>query len=169
MASARDVFDPIALLQALDRQRVGYVVIGGLARVIQGSDELTDGLDIVPSTKEENLRRLGLALAELDARGPGGTTLAPDQDLTAEPVLELQSRAGELKIVPQPVGTRGYDDLRRAASREPLGHGLRPAVASIGDLARMLAALGRDQDLGRLRTVRRLAELERELHRGLER
>ena len=39
-----------------------YVVIGGLGRVIHGSDELTDGIDIVPSMREENLRRLGLAL-----------------------------------------------------------------------------------------------------------
>jgi hypothetical protein len=162
----RDVFDPIALLQALDRQRVGYIVIGALARVIQGSDELTDGVDIVPSTKAENLRRLGLALADLNARRPDGTALTPGQDLAAESVLELRTDVGELKIVPEPVGTRGYDDLRRAASREPLGHGLRPAVASIGDLARMLAARGREEDLAPLRTLRRLVELERELHRG---
>ena len=54
-----EVFDPIAVLQALDGQRVTYIVIGGLGRVIHGSDELTDGIDIVPSTRDENLRRLG--------------------------------------------------------------------------------------------------------------
>jgi len=36
-----DAFDPIAVMQALDRQRVTYIVIGGLGRVIHGSDELT--------------------------------------------------------------------------------------------------------------------------------
>jgi hypothetical protein len=50
-------FDPYALLHALERQRVTYVVIGGLGRVLHGSGEVTDGLDIVPSTREENLRR----------------------------------------------------------------------------------------------------------------
>ena len=49
-ADGRADFDPIALLQALDRHRVSYVVVGALGRVIHGSDELTDGLDIVPST-----------------------------------------------------------------------------------------------------------------------
>ena len=67
-----ELFDPIAVLQALDGQRVTYIVIGGLGRVIHGSDELTDGIDIVPSTREENLRRLGLALDELNARGADG-------------------------------------------------------------------------------------------------
>ena len=58
---------------------------------------------------------------------------------------------GELKIVPEPAGTRGgYDDLRRAATREPIGKGLRPRVASTADLARMLAALGREPDMPRL-------------------
>lgn len=66
-----------------------------------------------------------------------------------------------------PDGTRGWDDLRRAANREPLGHGLRPSVASPGDLARMLAASDRDEDAPKLRRLRRLIELERELSRGL--
>ena len=69
---ARPKFDPIAVLQALDRQRVSYVVIGALARVIQGSVELTDGIDLVPSTRVENLRRLQLALEELNAAAQTG-------------------------------------------------------------------------------------------------
>ena len=164
-----EVFDPIAVLQALDGQRVTYIVIGGLGRVIHGSDELTDGIDIVPSTREENLRRLGLALDELNARGADGKSPVLERDLVGKPVLELRTDAGELKIVPEPVGTRGYDDLRRAASREPLGQGVRPSVASLGDHARMLAALGREQDLEPLHTVRRLVELELERSRGRSR
>ena len=48
---ARAHFDPYALLQALEEQRVTYVVVGALGRVLHGSDELTDGLDIVPSLR----------------------------------------------------------------------------------------------------------------------
>ncbi len=164
-----DVFDPIAALRALDRHRVAYIIIGALGRVIQGSDELTDGIDIVPSPREPNLRRLALALDDLNARRMDGQKVAPEDNLATEPVVELETDAGELKIVVEPAGTRGYDDLRRAASREPLGAGLRPSVASLGDHARMLAALGREQDAIRLRTVRRLIELERELGVGLQR
>jgi hypothetical protein len=160
-------FDPYTLMEALERHRVTYIIVGGLGRVIHGSDELTDGLDIVPSTREENLRRLGLALEDLNARRPGGRPLVFERDLARQPVLELETDAGELKIVPDPTGTRGYDDLRHRAVREPLGHGLRPAVASVDDHARMLAALDREQDQVPLQTIQRLIELERELHRGL--
>ena len=168
MASTES-FDPIAALRTLDQRRVAYIVVGGLGRVIQGSTELTDGTDIVPSMREDNLRKLALALDDLDAARTDGKALRLDEDLTRETVLELDTAAGEVKIVPEPAGTRGYDDLRRAASREPLGSGLRPSIASLGDHARMLAALGREQDAAKLRTVRRLIELERQLGLGIER
>jgi len=164
----REPFDPIAILQALDAHRVAYIVVGALGRVIHGSDELTDGLDIVPSLREENIRRLGLALTDLDARRPDGKSPQLDRDI-AQPVLELRTETGELKIVPEPAGTRGFDDLRRGSAREPLGRGVRPSVASLGDHARMLAALNREEDRERLRILRRLIELDRgrSHHRGL--
>jgi hypothetical protein len=163
---APEPFDPIAILQALDAHRVGYIVIGALGRVIHGSDELTDGIDIVPSPKDENMRRLGLALDDLNARRSDGRPPALERDLP-QAVLALRTDAGELKVVLEPAGTRGFDDLRRGSAREPLGRGVRPSVASIGDHARMLAALNREQDLEPLRTVRRLIELDRS--RGLSR
>jgi len=163
-------FDPYAILTALERQRITYILIGGFARVIQGTEELTQGLDLTPSTRGENLRRLAMALDDLDARLLNGKRPELGRDLARGPVLELRTGAGELKIVPEPAGTRGgYDDLRRAATREPIGRGLRPRVASIGDLARMLAALGRDQDLPPLQQLRTLAELERSLIREIGR
>ena len=163
MADSDSRFDPLGMIAALDRHRVSYIVIGGFARVIQGADETTRGVDIVPSTRPENLRRLGLALDELDASPADGG----DRVLTelSEQPYALRTGLGELKVVTVPAGTGGYDDLRRAARREPLGRGVRPAVASTGDLARMLAA---HEGAGRaLAQLRRLAELERE--RGIDR
>jgi hypothetical protein len=163
-------FDPYGLLQALDRHRVTYIVIGGFARVIQGTEEITRGLDIVPSTREENLQRLDAALRDLGARRPDGRELTLDEDaIAARPVLELATEHGELKIVPEPIGTRGYDDLRRAATREPLGRGVRPSVASIGDLARMVSALGDEERVPQLLQLRRLVELELVRERVIER
>ena len=80
--------------------------------------------------------------------------------------VELTTDRGELKVIPEPEGTRGYEDLRRAATREHIGHGLRPAIASLGDLSRMLAALGREDDMPKLLDMRRLAELE--ISHGIE-
>lgn len=164
-AASRPEFDPIGIFKTLDRARVTYVVIGALARVLQGTDELTDGVDVVPAMREENQRRLDLALEELNARRRDGKRKLA---LTGKDVLELDTDLGELKIVPEPAGTRGFDDLRRAASREYLGSGVRVAVASIGDLARMTAALGREQDEPALRMLHRVAEIERSIGHGLE-
>jgi len=156
----RPPFDPYTILAALDRQRVAYVAIGSFARIIRGAEELPDGLDIVPSLQERNLERLAEALVDLEARGVDG---GPVDFERPDAVIRAMSPAGELNVVPRPGGTRGYDDLRRAATREPLGRGLRPAVASTGDLARMLAALGREEDRPKLQALRQVAELERSI------
>ena len=95
--SNRPVFDPYELVAALDRGRVAYVVVGGFARVVHGSGEVTDGLDIVPSLREENLRRLGRTLKELDASEP-----AAAERLASRELVTAQTRAGELRIVPEP-------------------------------------------------------------------
>jgi hypothetical protein len=167
---SRAKFDPYGLLQALDRNGVSYIVIGGFARIVQGAEEMTYGLDVVPSTRPENLRRLDAALREIDAKQLNGRSVTIDETtITAQRVLQLQTERGELKIVPEPAGTRGYDDLRRAANREPLGRGLRPRVASIGDLARMVSALGEEERIPQLMQLRRLVELELVRERVIER
>jgi len=170
VAETRTRFDPYGLLEALEGHRVSFVVIGGFARIVEGTEEMTYGLDITPSVREPNLERLERALHEVDAERADGRALSLDPGtLAAEPVHELTTRYGELKLVPEPAGTRGYDDLRRGARREPLGRGVRPSVASIGDLARMISALSDDERLPQLMQLRRLVELERTRDRALQR
>lgn len=159
-------FDPYMILSALERNRVSYVVIGGFARVVHGTGEVTRGLDITPSLRRENISRANRALAELDARTADGqpTTLAGEPAA----VTTLRTRAGKVTVVPLPEGTRGYDDLRRHATHEAIGGGLRAQIASPGDLARMLGALNRPADQAKLLRLRRMIELGRELDFGLE-
>lgn len=162
--SKQPAFDPYAIFAALERERVAYVVVGGFARIVHGSAETSDGLDIVPSLREENLRRLGRVLEQLEAPQPR----LPEQVARSEP-LTARTSVGELRIVPEPWGTRGYDDLRIRASRDNLGRGARPQVASPVDCVRMLEASEREPDAERLQRLRRLMELERQLvpERGL--
>jgi hypothetical protein len=147
-------FDPYALLEALERNRVSYVVVGAFARVVHGTGEVTRGLDIAPSAREDNLRRLAQALDELGRRDDSPVTAG------AEP-LSVDTPAGRVTVVPEPWGTRGYDDIRIRANRENLGRGLRPQIASTVDLVRMLDASPRLEDADRLQRLRRLMELER--------
>ena len=176
-------FDPRGLLAALHRNYLNYVLIGGLARVIRGTDEVTGGVDICPSLRLENVERLGRGLEELDATRADRRRLVVDEEsLRAERVLRLRTRFGELNVVVEPAGTRrGFDDLRRGSTEEHIGAGLRPRVASVADLARMSAALAHDLgeqpgreaerlralEVGRSRELRRIMEVEVGMERRL--
>lgn len=154
--------DPYAILRELQAARVDYVLIGGLARVVQGADETATGLDLAPSRRDANLQRLDRALEHLSALEVGGTIAAALTDEPSVPV-SLPTRAGDLKIILEPAGTRGYPDLRRKAVRAALGEGLRPQIAAPGDLVRMLEALHRPADNHRIEMLRRVVELDRGL------
>jgi hypothetical protein len=162
MASRRVRFDPRAILAALERNYVDYVLIGGLAQVLRGADHITTGVDICPSFASSNLDRLARAVDELDAhRADGGALEITEDALAVEPVLAVSTTAGVVQIIGSPEGAaKGYVDLRRAATKENLGEGLQPLVASVGDLGRMAAALDREPDRARLAQLRQIMELE---------
>ena len=161
----------MAILAVLERNYVSYVLIGGLAQVLRGADLVTTGVDVCPSFVRNNLDRLSDAINELGVTGSEGRPVVLDEEaLTREPVFEVFTGSGELRVIASPAGVpNGYVDLRRAASREDLGQGVRPVVASAGDLAAMAAALGREQDVERLPALRRIVELEAHLHPAPER
>ena len=81
MAESPRKFDPLGLLGVLDRHRVAYIVIGGFGRVVQGAEEVTRGVDIVPSPKPDNLERLRIAAPQLGMRQSDIATVALDEYL----------------------------------------------------------------------------------------
>ena len=60
-------FEPLPVLSALGEHRVEYVLIGGLAAVLQGSPLPTYDIDIAPAPGTANARRLASALADVQA------------------------------------------------------------------------------------------------------
>ena len=155
-------FDPYRVLAALEDERVYCILIGGIARVLQGSDEVTRGVDLTPSPKPEGLERLAGALVRLDAAPRNGASLADAAaDPERVPVLAYDTPAGEVKVVVRPAGTAGYEDLRWKAQHLHVGEGLRPHVAAPGDLVRMLEALERPDLARTLEAMRRVVELDR--------
>ena len=158
-------FDPYVLFEALEANRVHYVVVGGFARVVHGTAELTRGLDIAPALVDFNLRALDRALAELGGADQNREPLDPESFPTGPPIT-ISTPAGTLNLVPAPWGTRGYEDLRIRGNRENLGRSLRPPIASKVDLVRMLDASPRAEDAERLQRMRRMMELERQRARN---
>lgn len=148
-------FDPITILAALERHKTAYVLIGDLAGTLHGTDLLARRVEIVPSLKPENLERLERALTDLGVTDPKEM-----EDLRNDRAISVATPHGELDLTPEPPGSAGYQDLRRAAERQPLGRGLRPAVASAPDLVRT-ATEAYDPSLAT--RLRRVIELERSL------
>lgn len=56
------------LITALHRHGIEFIVVGGLAAVIQGAPVHTLDLDVVYARTPDNIERLLVLLAELDAR-----------------------------------------------------------------------------------------------------
>ncbi len=70
----------IEMLEVLTRHRVDFIVVGGVAAILEGTPISTFDLDIVHPRTPENNERLLAALRELNARykDPAGRVLLPD-------------------------------------------------------------------------------------------
>ncbi len=155
--------DAAAIFAALDRRQVAYVVIGGMAAAMWGSDlPRTTDADITPATDTTNLARLAAALKELGARlrvegVPEGVPAPLDTaTLAARPVLTLLTDHGPLDISMTPEGTTGYADLATRAVRLAVGDHPNVPVADLADVIASKEAAGRAKDLRQLPSLRRL-------------
>ena len=156
-------FRPNEILAALDRSSVRYILIGGYAAVIHGSNSATFDVDVTPEDGKANLERLSRALTELDAKirtssEPEGVRFDHDgSSLGAVRVWNLTTKFGDLDISFEPSGTSGYKDLARDAARIVI-EGVDVAVASLADIVRSKEAAGRPKDQLTLPTLRRMLE-----------
>ena len=152
------------LLQRLTDAGVDFVVIGGVAVIVQSSPRFTRDLDICYATDRENLERLGQLLVDLGARLrgiDGDLPFVPDvAALRRTEMLTLTTPEGDIDLLADPPGSPGYAALKRNASRIEID-GRVLLVASIDDLIAMKRATGRPQDVVDLESLelarRRLA------------
>lgn len=137
------------LLERLTEGGVDFVVVGGVAVIMQASPRFTKDLDICYDLAQENLDRLGSVLVEL-----GATLRAVDEDLPFVPdgrtlrhtqILTLTTPDGGIDLLADPDGAPGYAALRRHASVVDI-EGVVVRIASIDDLIAMKTAAGRPQD-----------------------
>lgn len=144
-------FDPEAILRALSKHRVQYILVGATAARLQGFPRLTSDADITPATDPENLTRLSNALHDLNARVytesvPEGLPFSCDaQTLGRAKLWNLVTDAGRLDLVFTPSGTEGYDDLARSAITFHV-FDLEVRAADLEDILRSKIASNRPQD-----------------------
>lgn len=138
------------LLRLLTEADVDFVVVGGVAVVLQASPRFTRDLDICYAPAPENLERLGKVLVDLGAMLRGideDVPFVPDErTLRRTQMLTLTTREGDVDLLVNPSGSPDYAALRRRADRMDLD-GFTVTVASIEDMIAMKRASGRPQDL----------------------
>jgi hypothetical protein len=101
-------FRPTALIGALIPGDVDFVVIGGVAVVVQASPRITLDLDISYTTDTANLKKLGGLLLALDAKLSGAQDDVPftgdARTLRHTQMPTLTTREGDLDHFPDPSG-----------------------------------------------------------------
>jgi hypothetical protein len=113
-----------SLLTTLRRNGVRFVLVGGVAAVVEGAPVSTFDLDIVPARDPRNVARLLEALGELDARYRVRPELRrkPTAELLAgEGHHLLMTRAGPLDVLGVIGKRRDFESLIRNARRRKLG------------------------------------------------
>ncbi len=154
-----------AIIQALERHRVRYVVIGGAAAQARGWLETTDDIDVTPERSEENLERLAAAVEELDAglrvdpaRYPDG--FRPPDGIDARTFrnqvsITFTTRHGDFDVVLIPDGTTGFEEIVATATPETVpGTGIVVPVASAEMILHSKTVADRPKDRAALERMR---------------
>ncbi len=94
--------DFLQILTVLHRHEVDFVIVGGIAAILQGSPVMTEDLDLVYSTEPDNVSRLAHAVREIEARyrDPAGRIIEPDEaKLASLRINLLDTRLGKLDLL----------------------------------------------------------------------
>lgn len=157
-------FDPAAIVAALDRHQVDYVLVGGYAANLHGARRPTRDIDVTPATTADNLTRLVAALRDLRAgirvdESADGLPFDTSADaLRGVRMLNLRSVHGDLDLAFAPAGfPAGYDDLIDQAGRHVIA-GIAVRVAALKDIIASKTEAGRQKDLLALPELHRLAK-----------
>lgn len=158
--------DFFAILRALAKHRVDFVVVGGIGAVLQGAPITTFDLDVVHAREPGNISRLLAALDELEAtyRTHPARRLRPGPSHLSSPGHQLlMTRYGPLDLLGAIGRSRGYQDLLP----HTLEIRLRPRLAlRVLDLETLIATkeeTAAEKDLAVLPLLRRTLQEKRRL------
>lgn len=160
------MFDPIRALEVLLEHKVRFVVIGGFAGRLWGSNSITNDLDLCYARDDKNLEALAAALRELHARLRGAPPDLPflldAKTLKAGDHFTFVTKYGGVECLGTPSGSAGFPDLARGAKEMAVGS-IRVPVAALADIIRLKRVAGRPKDLVEVEV---LAALQEEIERS---
>ncbi len=145
-------YDAVAMLTMLDRHRVEYVLIGGLAAAVHGCVTPDTTVAVVPARFSRNRDRLTRALGALHATSRQASSGSrPGQ-------TRMRTHLGALEVDYEPPGTAGHLDLYDSARRFVLGPALTVEVACPADLLRIAEMRRSPADEASLPSLREAVE-----------
>lgn len=153
------IFRPLDLLEVLTQHGVQFVVIGGVAANLHGSNQLTQDLDLAYEVSEDNKARLVSALNEL------GAVRVTDPERAGPVTVEgLEHRVesfttpiGDVDVFQFARNIGGFVDIRDRAEVVELRGGT-VFVADIDSIIWSKAGSGRDKDPAHIRSLERVKE-----------
>lgn len=158
----------LRLLRVLEQSKSDFIIVGGLAAVLNGAPVQTYDLDIVYSRSTENIKRLLEVLASLDAifRIQPDRHLRPTAShLSGSGHLNLLTRYGPLDLLAT-IGTNlTYEQLLSHCSEMGIGEEARVKVLDLETLIELKEQLATEKDLAVLPILRQT--LKESKRRGL--
>src|SRR6266540_120561 len=131
---------PIETLRFLHRSEVRFIVVGGIAAVLNGAPLGTFDIDLVYDRRHDNVDRLQTVLGELNAFGPTDLLATIGDDL-------------------------GYEELLPRSVEMDIGGGMRIHVLNLETLISLKEQSGSDKDKAMLPILRQtLREKARDRH-----
>lgn len=149
------------LLEVLGRLDVEFVLVGGVAAILEGAPVSTFDLDIVFRQTPANRARLLQALGELGASSldPAGRRIEPDLEKHETMRLHrLRTRHGVLDLMTEIGAGWSYSDLAPRSHEVRLG-ATKVRVLGLAAIIESKEAAGRDKDRSALPVLRRTLDL----------
>jgi hypothetical protein len=153
------------MLGGLTRDKIGFVVIGGVAAAVHGSSRVTNDLDICyDAGNGSNVERLARRLAKWEAYprevDKGLPFIMDERTLRDAPVMTLTTTEGDLDVMDRVAGVGDYDAVRQHSQRiSALGVSFQ--VLDLPSLIKAKRAAGRPRDFDHLPELEALLELRR--------
>jgi hypothetical protein len=156
--------DFLGALRALRSGEVEFIVVGGLAALLNGAPVNTFDLDIVHSRERSNIARLLAVLESLDAtfRIEPERRLRPGLNhLTSPGHLNLQTKCGPVDVLGTIGQALSYEDLLNDTVELNIGDGVSVRVLKLEKLIELKEQLGGEKDRAVLPILRRTLELKK--------
>ena len=155
-----------ALLRALDEEGVEYVLVGGLAANLHGTTRVTKDVDIAYDGSGANLTRLCKAINRFEPRhivlgqADGSPFVLQPEELKRRRVLQLQTTAGQVDMLPTIRGFFNYWNVKAASQVAELEGGAPVRFLSIDGLLKAKEAMKRPKDVQDIVELKALLEIE---------